>query len=260
MKKKGALSLPDVTSSALSPIRESYCFLRAGKKNFFVATMKEKVEAEPDGLWSSNVKRSKKKAKMNGTTTTTHKIFPLKTIPSSRKRYTSVITYGDGKKKKYKKTGVSVTFVPFPTQSFPGCVNVRRWAICCFHARTTEGIGNEHFGLFFFSLSLDLWGYLITFSVEDSVSDNSSFLFATAIGYPLFLVTMWFLSLILPFEEIHKVYTKQGSNGKRKKKRYNVERCVLAHFVALDSPRQRQKWRPADYRGQFWRSLHTEWR
>ena len=150
MKKKGALSLPDVTSSALSPIRESYCFLRAGKKNFFVATMKEKVEAEPDGLWSSNVKRSKKKAKMNGTTTTTHKIFPLKTIPSSRKRYTSVITYGDGKKKKYKKTGVSVTFVPFPTQSFPGCVNVRRWAICCFHARTTEGIGNEHFGLFFF--------------------------------------------------------------------------------------------------------------
>ena len=154
MKKKGALSLPDVTSSALSPIRESYCFLRAGKKNFFVATMKEKVEAEPDGLWSSNVKRSKKKAKMNGTTTTTHKIFPLKTIPSSRKRYTSVITYGDGKKKKYKKTGVSVTFVPFPTQSFPGCVNVRRWAICCFHARTTEGIGNEHFGLFFFSLSL----------------------------------------------------------------------------------------------------------
>ena len=113
---------------------------------------------------------------------------------------------------------------------------------------------------FFFSLSLDLWGYLITFSVEDSVSDNSSFLFATAIGYPLFLVTMWFLSLILPFEEIHKVYTRQGSNGKRKKKRYNVERCVLAHFVALDSPRQRQKWRPADYRGQFWRSLHTEWR
>ena len=115
MKKKGALSLPDVTSSALSPIRESYCFLRAGKKNFFVATMKEKVEAEPDGLWSSNVKRSKKKSKMNGTTTTTHKIFPLKTIPSSRKRYTSVITYGDGKKKIQEDGSVRyIRSVPYP--------------------------------------------------------------------------------------------------------------------------------------------------
>ena len=57
MKKKGAPSLPDVTSSAIFPIRESYCFVRAGKMYVFCYSNESGSRAR----WfvvSANVKRS----------------------------------------------------------------------------------------------------------------------------------------------------------------------------------------------------------
>ena len=127
-------------------------------------------------------------------------------------------------KKKYKKTGVSVTFVPFPTQSFPGCVNVRRWAICCFHARTTEGIGNEHFGLFFF-LSLSWLVRLLNYIFGRRQQRVRQFFlsFRHCRRLPV-CITMWFLSLILPFEEAHEIWRR------KEVQRYTVDKMRLCAF------------------------------